>query len=147
MMPRTGNSATGYALRSIPRARNAQQRLNRRISQTGNSLHLSTVAKSKGSYPSWVKIESAGWVRIQSARTAKAPFQSQQRAERSRSSKMRGSLRNWDSGCTISRKAVTRPTPTTCEFCQACCPTFAMKFHASRSDDKYPKFAPRCRRI
>ncbi len=70
MMPRTGNSATGYALRSIPRARNAQQRLNRRISQTGNSLHLSTVAKSKGSCPSWVKIESAGWVRIQSARTA-----------------------------------------------------------------------------
>jgi hypothetical protein len=69
MMPRTGNSATGYALRSIPRARNAQQRLNRRISQTGNSLHLSTVAKSKGNYPSWVKIESAGWVRIQSART------------------------------------------------------------------------------
>ena len=70
MMPRTGNSATGYALRSIPRARNAQQRLKRRISQTGNSLHLSTVAKSKGSYPSWVKIESAGWVRIQSARTS-----------------------------------------------------------------------------
>jgi hypothetical protein len=59
----------GYALRSIPRARNVQQRQERRISQTGNSLHLSTVAKSKGSYPSWVKIESAGWVRIQLART------------------------------------------------------------------------------
>ena len=77
MMPRTGNSATGYALRSIPRARNAQQRLNRRISQTGNSLHLSTVAKSKGSCPSWVKIESAGWVRIQSARTALRKMQTE----------------------------------------------------------------------
>jgi len=68
-MPRTGNCATGYAPRSIPRAGKAQHGPQRRISQTGNSLHLSTVAKSKGSCPSWVKIESAGWVRIQSART------------------------------------------------------------------------------
>jgi hypothetical protein len=37
--------------------------------KTEQSVHLSTVAGSTGSYPPWVNIGSAGWVKFQSART------------------------------------------------------------------------------
>ena len=41
----------------------------RRASRTSYLIHLSTAADSNRGNRSWVKIQSAGWVNIQSART------------------------------------------------------------------------------
>jgi hypothetical protein len=46
-----------------------QNHKDRRIQQTSDWVHLSTVANSKTGNPPWLNIGSAGWLNIQSAPT------------------------------------------------------------------------------
>ena len=65
-----GKSATGYALRSFPRAFLPHRTAEKTRFKNSDLIHLSTAADSKRSDRSWVNIQSAGWVTIQPAPTA-----------------------------------------------------------------------------
>ena len=64
-----GKSATGYALRSFPRAFLPHRTAEKTRFKNSDLIHLSTAADSKRSDRSWVNIQSAEWVNIQPAPT------------------------------------------------------------------------------